>query len=1323
MVEGKMTRARVATALVCGLAICCSVMYLTADGESVLAEKAAKSVYGIGGPTSVDSTDVQKAGSVFTNTPDGRMRLTDYLTNVEKEIAAEEAARKRDVAAVRAQMARNFAFNMAARKKLKKFLLAKMAANAKKAKKDLDEAMRRTQAQFAAASKLANMRNAANIARSKKIRGVVAANKREAAKNLAHQVLTQQRAMAAKASFINARIDQTNKHVAANAAQIKEDAKRARKELEEAMNVFDKKTANAREEASKGRSKLAAQLQAQDKAVRQWATNKLKIVVASTAAQFRRVRAKMAADRAHADMMLKSATSRMAASLNAEKALRDSQFAKTVKDIAAAKAEAKARVAAAQTEFKVGIRTLRATVDEQVSKTNKRIDELGATVTKNKIAQAKVNANTAAEMKRMIALGNKRYKEHLKSDAELGSLIKKNKAATDARMDRMAAQYAQELDKVRGTMKKNRAHATHMLAKETGKLYAAIRKSVAAQKATNAKLENQTTRARLDIKDALRSCKTDFGKRLGALHKTVVKNTKKFEKKMDKLTGIVRANAVKSAKGRAQLASIMKANKMELKSAVRAAINKGEKRMAGVEAKLVAQNKKTAKSMNMRITAEISTYAKQAASQIENLRLNSKEARKEMRRELLFAVRGAAKEAASNLKKAFTTIKGQFGAAAAAEAAAAKKNAAGRAALAKKIAADKKFAKHALADSVATLNKALLAVKVETAKKIKKTNTKVAAYATRLAKIATATQAKMKATKASLMGKIAAAKSAIKASTSAANAASAGRAKAVMSEMKAALALSAKASKSQFGKLYKKMAKDRATADEQLAASVNNINDKIAKQAALADSRFSKTVKDISAARAEAASEVAGARKQFATSIAAVTAHVKDQETRLTGDIQVVSAEVISTKAAQARVNRKVAGELKRIAKLANARHSESVRARGKLRAILNENKRAAAEEVKALDGLFKGKLAKIRATAAANSLSARRDLTKATGGLYTKLAENEAVNAATNKAAGNAIAAYDAKSAAAVKAAKADFGARITSLTNVVAANHKKVERGFQVLTGVIRDYKKQGKLDRKLIRAQNAAMNADTQKAITRAIQIGEAKAKAVAQRAQANLHAMKKGMLIEITNAVERTADTLFKTVQGKHAKIADNYLSLKSYAATAKSKLEKYVIAGKGKNLSSMGDLLVNVAALSSVKISKEEGISASKTIPAVFNNKKIKVDNSVSKINGLVNEYVSVFNACRMRWPMGLGRYLLLKLDASMQNKGVLQVDKVSNHAGNWVFINGRAVGLSNKLNDFESIAVRMGHYETTLAKLTAKLSGKGKKVKVFKVKPPAWPGN
>merc|ERR1711881_205809 len=494
MSEDKMTRGRVAFALLCGLAVCCSVMYITADaGEEFAQLTPAKSVYGIGGPTSVDSTDVQKAGTIFTNTPNGRMRLTDYLNNVEKEIAAEEAARKRDVAAVRAQMDRNFAFNQAARKKLKKALLHKMAVNAKKAKDDLAHAMRYVQYRFHKAARLANRRNRANIARSKKIRARVAKDKAHAAHQLRIAVKAQQRSMAAYKSAINARIAQTNKHVAVNAAQIKENAKAARKALEGAVSKFDKKVANARAEAAEGRSKLAAQLAAQDKATRQWANNKLKVVVAKTAAHFRRVRAKMAADRHHADMALKSATSRMTASLNAAKALNDRNFAKTVKDIAAAKA--KARVQAARSEFKTKINLLRATVKQQVAKTNARVTQLTGVVNKNKLEQAKVNANVRAEMNRMIKVGNKRYQEHLKKDAELKNLIKKNKAATDARLKAMADHYSTELDKVRSTMKKNRAHASHMLAKETGKLYAAIAKSEKAPMKVNGKLAAQTQRS------------------------------------------------------------------------------------------------------------------------------------------------------------------------------------------------------------------------------------------------------------------------------------------------------------------------------------------------------------------------------------------------------------------------------------------------------------------------------------------------------------------------------------------------------------------------------------------------------------------------------------------------------------------------------------------------------------------------------------------------------------------------------------------------------------------------------------------------------------
>merc|ERR1711924_173204 len=123
---------------------------------------------------------------------------------------------------------------------------------------------------------------------------------------------------------------------------------------------------------------------------------------------------------------------------------------------------------------------------------------------------------------------------------------------------------------------------------------------------------------------------------------------------------------------------------------------------------------------------------------------------------------------------------------------------------------------------------------------------------------------------------------------------------------------------------------------------------------------------------------------------------------------------------------------------------------------------------------------------------------------------------------------------------------------------------------------------------------------------------------------------------------------------------------------------------------------------------------------------LKDKHGVSKINGLVNEYTQTTNAVRMRWPMGLGKYLLSKLEESMLEKGVLQVDKVESRSGNFVFLNGHAVGLSNKLNDFESLAVRMAKYEAGLAKLTASLSGKVHHViaakKLAYVKPPEWNG-
>merc|ERR1711865_735198 len=476
------------------------------------------------------------------------------------------------------------------------------------------------------------------------------------------------------------------------------------------------------------------------------------------------------------------------------------------------------------------------------------------------------------------------------------------------------------------------------------------------------------------------------------------------------------------------------------------------------------------------------------------------------------------------------------------------------------------------------------------------------------------------------------------------------------------------------------------------ATSVKDMNDSIAKQAALSDSRFSKTVKDIGAARTEAAKQVSDARKTFATSLAALTSSVKDQETRLAGDIEVVASLELSNKAMQIRTNDHTQKEMKRIMRLVNDNSSESKRARGKIRDLLNENKRAAHEEVQALDKLFEGKIAKIRSKASANSAEAARDLTQATKKMYNTLSGVQLKALYDNKLSVAAIAKYENDAAKDIAAAK------------------------------------KAAKLDRELIKTQTASMQKDMNKRIVKAIQKGEAEAKRVAEDARVSLNGMKKAMLVEIAEKVENAADKLFATIQGNHQKLADNYLSLKAYAVTASAALKDYVSKGKGKNLSSLGDLLMTVNALSDIKEVKAEGVGfGADSLPAIFTDDAVPVSRAVSKINGLVNEYTTVTNAVRMRWPMGLGKYLLSKLEESMLEKGVLQVDKVQGKSGNFVYLNGHAVGLSNKLNDFESLAVRMASYESGLAKLTASLSGKVHHLiaakKLQDVKAPEWQGD
>merc|ERR1712022_19765 len=122
----------------------------------------------------------------------------------------------------------------------------------------------------------------------------------------------------------------------------------------------------------------------------------------------------------------------------------------------------------------------------------------------------------------------------------------------------------------------------------------------------------------------------------------------------------------------------------------------------------------------------------------------------------------------------------------------------------------------------------------------------------------------------------------------------------------------------------------------------------------------------------------------------AVTAQVKSVETRLVDEIAVVSGEVISNRANQMRVNRRVTGELKRVVRVSDRRFSASKRARGKLKLLMDENKAAASAEVKALSTSLKAKLSKARARNARNRREMAKDLSQATRTLYERMSNQQ---------------------------------------------------------------------------------------------------------------------------------------------------------------------------------------------------------------------------------------------------------------------------------------------------------------------------------------------
>merc|ERR1719353_1133797 len=992
-------------------------------------------------------------------------------------MAAEKSGRRADIAAIRAHMARNMAYNQAARSAMKKQLLAKMAVNAKRAKAALDKHMRRTQRQFAAAAAVENRRYKQTLKR------------------------------AALAPVTNAKIKRTNKHIAANAAHIAANAKAARKALDKAMSNFDHKMNNIANDALKKRSKLVSQANAQDAKFRNYANNRIRAIVASTAAQFKSVRDKMAKDRMHADNALLKETTRLSAALKANKALQDKRFRKTVANIKAAKAEANKRVAAAKRSFKVRIAALSATVKVQVAKLNGRVTTLSGTITRNKLEQARVNRNTNAEVKRMISLGNNRYQEHIAKDKELSALMNKNKASTLRKMRRLSDTFSLRMNKIHKQMAKDRRHSANKLKSATNKLYATLKANAARQSRANKAMAENTAAARREARASLRKATLSFTSRVAKMHAISIRSARKQQRKINKLTGVVTANAVKDAKGRAELHQMSKANKLEIKGAISKAIAQGENHARRIERNMRRAAKRTRKSLNGQISTQISKLRKETQRSLYKLSLENKAERAQLKSVVLAAVADAAKAAKKALKKHVNWTTAKFLKLEARLASETKKGSKGRAGLRRSIAAAKRSALRSLAGAVENQNRALLAEKAESNKAIKKANMKLTSYAKQMESDAKAVKVQMKANLKTLNSKLSAAKRAAQRGLAATNAASLKRYRGAINMVKKSIAAAKKRANARFALAYKVMARDRKTMDRKLRSSVVMLNNKKAELQSLQDVRFKKVQKNIKVLKANTRAAVRFAKKTFTTKLVALTTMIKDQETRLKNEIAVVTGNIKGTRRDQRAVNQKVSREISNIVKTANKFDSASKRARGKLRAILNANKKTAAAEVAALAKSSTLAIALLRSKQAAIRRKAAKNLTRATKALTKRMDAAKAKQARAQRGLKAKLAGSAAAAKGALKAAKASFKAKVLTMTNLMTMNQKRYERGLKRVTGLTHSWKKSSKKDLILLKEQVGAMNRDLSGKLAKAISMGTAKAKKAEAAALANMKKSKK------------------------------------------------------------------------------------------------------------------------------------------------------------------------------------------------------------------------
>merc|ERR1711970_606552 len=215
----------------------------------------------------------------------------------------------------------------------------------------------------------------------------------------------------------------------------------------------------------------------------------------------------------------------------------------------------------------------------------------------------------------------------------------------------------------------------------------------------------------------------------------------------------------------------------------------------------------------------------------------------------------------------------------------------------------------------------------------------------------------------------------------------------------------------QFHSVRSRMAKDRHHADMQLAQATTRMNAALAANKALQNKRFAKTVKNLANMRKESNDRIEKAKQFFKMNTLRLASVVKHQVMKLNNRVTTLQGTINKNAMLQAKINRNVNAELKRMVKLGNDREKKLHQNDKGLRKLMKKNAAAVAKTIHGMQVRFTASIASIRKQMAKDRRMHEKQLGSST---------------------------------------KQSFAKRIASMQRVVQKNERKVNRKMQKLTGV---------------------------------------------------------------------------------------------------------------------------------------------------------------------------------------------------------------------------------------------------------------------------------